>query len=164
MYYKKNLSLYDSTFPFVWVCLFTWWVDRLLVELGHRSSLTDICLHNDLQYVNLHQYIFASLVLIQIVVSTAKRYREYDRESQLVQSTPYNCNIVWIFCVQCVLVSAWSVIFSVLLDVSPWLCVKPVVEYRALIACFSLACIVVTLPIETLAWDKSLQYGLINEV
>ena len=164
MYYKKNLSIYDSTFPFVWVCLLTWWLDRLFVELGHRSSDSAVCIHNDLQYVHVHQYLCATLVGLQIVRAVLRRRHEYHRESRLVDSVAHRCNSVCIGVFQSILVVSWCAIFSVLLDVSPWLCVPWLLECRAVIALTSLVDILATLPAEAFVWDYFLQQGLLSEV
>lgn len=164
MYYKKNLSIYDSTFPFVWVCILTWWLDRLFVELGHRSSDSAVCLHNDLQYVRFHQYTCATLVLLQVLKAVIVRRREHVREAQLVNSTTHAGAVVFITVCQSVLVLAWCTIFSVLLDVSPWLCVPTLLEYRAMIVLLSFVAILMALPIEAILWDCFLQRGLVNTV
>jgi len=164
MYYKKNLSIYDSTFPCVWVSVLTWWLDRLLVELGHRSSDSAVCAHNDLQYVRLHQSVGATLAAFQMIKAVARRRREYVREAQLVQSTVHRCTSAWIVVTQSLLVTAWAVIFSVLLDVSPWLCLPWVLQNRAVVAAVSFVCILLTLPLEAMVWDCCLQRGLLNEV
>lgn len=164
MYFKKNLSVYDSTFPFVWVSVLTWWLDRLLMELGHRSADSPVCAHNDLQYARMHQSIGITLVVFQIVKASMRRRREYTREAQLVQSVVHGCTTVWISVIQSILVVAWAIIFAVLLDVSPWLCMPSVLQNRAIIAAVSLLGILLTLPVETLVWDYCLQKGLLNEV
>lgn len=160
MYYKKNLSVYDSTFPFVWICVITWWVDRLLVELGHRSTDSLVCIHNNLQYIHYHQYTTSALVFIQMVKAIAKRRREFIRESKLANSFTSIYAIVTIGMLQTVLVLAWCSIVLTLLDVSPWLCVDDVLENRALYSFVSLFCIVIVLPVETILWDWFLQRGL----
>lgn len=164
MFYKKNLSVYDSTFPFVWVCMLTWWIDRLLVELGHRSSDSDVCIHSDLQYVHLHQYICYLLVAVQVAKAFIQRRREYAREAQLVDSNIHPCSSVIILICQTILVCAWSSIFFVLLDVSPWLCVSQILDRRAMIAMGCLMCILMILPLEAVLWDRFLQTGLVNTV
>lgn len=164
MYYRKNLSIYDSTFPFVWVSILTWWLDRLFVELGHRSSDMSVCLHNDLQYVRFHQYTCVTLVILQVFKSVLVRRREHVREAQLVNSTTHPGAVVCIFVCQCILVFAWCTIFSVLLDVSPWLCVHALLQNRAVIVLLSLVAILMTLPVEAILWDCFLQRGLVNTV
>jgi len=164
MYYRKNLSIYESTFPFVWVCLVTWWLDRLFVELGHRAVDASLCLHNDLQYVQFHQYVCLTLVLFQMVKAVIARRREHVREAKLVNSSVFKCAIVSIFVAQTVLVVSWCIILSVLLDVSPWLCVPTLLTKRAVIALGALLCILATLPMEAMLWDYFLQRGLLNDV
>ena len=160
MYYKKNLSIYDSTFPFVWVCVLTWWIDRLFVELGHRSTDTLVCTHNNLQYIHYHQYVTSALVCMQIVKAIAKRRREFTRESNLATSVTNRCALIIIALLQSVLVLAWCSIVLSLLDVSPWLCVGYVLENRALLSFGSLLCILCVLPVETILWDWFIVKGL----
>lgn len=160
MYYKKNLSIYDSTFPFVWVCVVTWWVDRLLVELGHRSTDTLVCIHNNLQYIHYHQYTTSALVCMQIVKAIAKRRREFVRESKLSSSVTSHCAVFTVGILQTMLVLAWCSIVLSLLDVSPWLCVGYVLENRAFLSFGSLVCILCVLPVETILWDWFIEKGL----
>lgn len=160
MYYKKNLSIFDSTFPFVWICVITWWVDRLFVELGHRSTDTLICIHSNLQYIHYHQYTTSVLVVMQIMKTIAKRRREFVRESLLTNSVTSIYAIFTISILQSILVLAWCSIVLTLLDVSPWLCVDYVLENRALYSFSSLLCIMIALPVETVLWDWFLQRGL----
>ncbi len=160
MYYKKNLSIYDSTFPLVWICVITWWVDRLLVELGHRSTDTLVCIHNNLQYIHYHQYTTSALVCMQIGKTIAKRRQEFVRESKLAHSVTSRCALFCISILQTVLVLAWSSIFMSLLDVSPWLCVDNVLENRALLSFGSLLCILCVLPVEAILWDWFIEKGL----
>ncbi len=159
MYYKKNFSIYDSTFPFVWVCVITWWVDRLFVELGHRSTDNLICIHNNLQYIHYHQYTTSILVAMQITKAIAKRRREFIRESKLALSVVSGCAICIIAVLQSILVLAWCSIVLALLDVSPWLCVGYVLENRALFSLVSVLCILIVLPVETILWDWFIQKG-----
>ena len=158
MYYKKNLSIYDSTFPFVWVCIITWWVDRLFVELGHRSTDSLVCIHSNLQYIHYHQYTTTMLLVLQVVKAVIKRRREFVRESALVNSKASASCVLAIL--QMILVVAWTAIVSVLLDVSPWLCVDYFLEHRAVSSLVAFGAILIVLPVESIFWDWSIQRGL----
>ena len=160
MYYKKNLSIYDSTFPFVWTCVMTWWVDRLLVEFGHRSTDTLVCIHNNLQYIHYHQYTTSVLVGLQIVKAITKRRREFIRESKLANSVTSRWALFIIAILQIVLVLAWCSIILAILDVSPWLCITDILENRALVSLGAFLCILVMLPVEAILWDWFIQKGL----
>jgi len=160
MYYKKNFSIYDSTFPFVWVCVLTWWVDRLFVELGHRSTDSLVCIHNNLQYIHYHQYITTFLLTMQVSKAVSKRRRQFLRESKLATAITGVANTVVIAILQMILVFAWTCIVSVLLDVSPWLCIPYFLENRAIISLVAFVCILTLLPLESIFWDWSIQKGL----
>ena len=161
MFYKKKLSFYDSTFPYVWVCFFTWWVDRLLVELGHRRTDSEFCVHNNLQYIHWHQYVTTLLIVFQIIKTLLKRRNEYRREAALSNSK-FGC-IIPVYMVQIILVLSWSSILLVLVDVSPWLCLGFFRRNRAIIAATALLCILCVLPAESLFWDWSLARGILLE-
>lgn len=160
MYYKKNLSIYDSTFPFVWVCVITWWLDRLFVELGHRSTDSSVCIHNNLQYIHYHQYTTFLLLGMQVTKAITKRRREFLRESKLTNSVA-TCHATFIIgIIQTILVLSWASIIFMLIDVSPWLCMGYILENRAVFSLSALACILLLLPLETFFWDWSIQRGL----
>ncbi len=160
MYYKKNLSIYDSTFPFVWVCVLTWWFDRLFVELGHRSTDSLVCIHNNLQYIRYHQYITSILLTMQVAKAVSKRRRQFLRESKLANAITGVTNTFVIAILQMILVLAWTCIVAVLLDVSPWLCTPYFLENRAIFSLVAFMCILILLPLESIFWDWSIQKGL----
>lgn len=160
MFFRKYLTLYDSTFPWVWCIILSWWVDRLFVELGHRYVQTTICTHNDLQYVHIHQYLTIIAILIQSFRAINKRRQQFKREVILTGSR-LSC-LIHIYVYQLILTIAWTMILSVSLDVSPWLCSTTILEYRACFTVIACLVIIMTLFLEKIGWDWSLQRGIVN--
>ena len=158
MYFEKYLSIYNSTFPCIWVCVISWWFDRLLVEFGHRVTDSPICHHNNLQYVLTHRVITYFLMFIQICCCCFLKRKQFYREAALCHSSA-SC-LFPIYIAQIFLVLSWSTIFSVILDVSPWLCIPPILENRAIISLGAVAVIFFILPLQTFIWDKFLEYGI----
>lgn len=160
MFFRKYLAFYDSTFPWVWCIICSWWLDRLFVELGHRYKDSEVCTHNDLQYVHIHQYLTAAAIIVQSISQINSRKKQFNREVILIGSSR-TC-LVHIYLLQVVFIVGWTSILSVLLDVSPWLCKHTILEYRACIATASFVMLCGTSFIEKISWDWSLQRGITN--
>ena len=129
MFFRKYLAFYNSTFPWVWCIIGAWWLDRLFVELGHRYKNSEVCTHNDLQYVHIHQYLTTAAIIAQSISQINSRKEQFNREVILTGSTK-TC-LIHIYLLQIVFIVGWTSILSVLLDVSPWLCKHPILENRA---------------------------------
>ena len=156
MLFRKYLAFIESTFPWIWVCLLTWWIDRLFVELGHRSSDTVICTHSDIQYVKLHQYLTIVACVAQIMHSINRRKTQFKREARIMGIEDMPCQ--WfIYFGSIIVCSGWTCVIVCLIDVSPWLCIDTIVQNRASITLLSLLAIAVAVPIEAKIWDKTLQ-------
>lgn len=160
MFFRKYLAFYDSTFPWVWCIIGSWWLDRLFVELGHRYINSEVCTHNDLQYVHIHQYLTIGAITIQSISKINSRKKQFNREVILTGSTK-TC-LAHIYFLQIVFIIGWTSILSVLLDVSPWLCSHVVLKNRACIATASFTILCITSVIETKLWDWSLQRGILD--
>ena len=160
MFFRKYLAFYDSTFPWVWCIIISWWTDRLFVELGHRSIFSELCTHNDLQYVHIHQYLTVAAIFVQSISIIKSRKKQFNREVILTGSTK-TC-LAHIYLLQIVFIVGWTSILSVLLDVSPWLCKVIILEYRACIATSAIVIICLANFTEKLSWDWSLQRGIAN--
>ena len=160
MFFRKYLALYDSTFPWVWCIIISWWFDRLLVELGHRYIHSEICTHNDLQYVYIHQHITSAAIIIQALSIIRSRKKQFNREVILLGSTK-TC-LVHIYVLQIFFITGWTSILSVLLDVSPWLCKQTILDNRACIATASFIILCLASLTEKISWDWSLQRGMSN--
>jgi len=160
MFFRKYLAFYDSTFPWVWCIIISWWFDRLFAELGHRYIGRHVCTHNDLQYVHIHQYITAVAIIIQSIAIMKSRKIQFNREVILSGSTK-TC-LIHIYFLQLILVVAWTSVLSVLLDVSPWLCNPSILLYRACISSFACITILIAVCIEKILWDWSLRRGIDN--
>ena len=158
MYYQKYLSIYNSTCPCIWVCVISWWIDRLFVEFGHRASDSSICHHNNLQYVVIHQITTYVFVFIQVCWTGVSKRKQFYREAALTNSTT-RC-ILPIYIIQIMLILGWTIIFSVIVDVSPWLCIDIVLGNRAIISFVAFVCILILLPLQTVIWDKLLEIGI----
>jgi len=158
MFFRKYLAFYGATFPWVWCVIISWWMDRLFVELGHRNTHSTICTHNDLQYVHIHEYLTLTAIAFQTVRAIHKRKKQFGREAILTGSSP-TC-LFHIYILQLFLVTAWTCILSVLLDVSPWLCKQNILQYRACIATGAFTIVFVALIGDKIGWDWSLRRGL----
>ena len=126
MFYKY---LYLSTTPFLWVLIMSWWLDRFFVELGHRSSATEFCSHNKLQYVQIHQWMSMLLCIAQTVYFCHARMRSIRRELRILKAEIRLCTLIPFYIICCCMT---TVILGCILDVSPWLCVSTIVEMRAI--------------------------------
>lgn len=162
MFYRKYLAFYDSTCPWVWVVLFSWWVDRLFMEMGHRNENVEFCAHNDLQYVYIHRYITAVAVLTQTTTAAIRRKLQFEREATLTGAGK-TC-LLHIYWTQFCLTVGWTSVLAVLFDVSPWLCLPNVLTKRASIALVALVNIIAALFLESYGWDWSIRRGLIESL
>tara|TARA_B110000008_G_C16847396_1_gene515331 strand:+ start:433 stop:927 length:495 start_codon:yes stop_codon:yes gene_type:complete len=160
MFFRKYLAFYNSTFPWIWCIIGSWWLDRLFVELGHRYKDSEVCTHNDLQYVYIHQYLTTAAIIAQSISQINSRKKQFNREVILTGSTK-TC-LIHIYLLQIIFIVGWTSILSVLLDVSPWLCKHIILENRACIATVSFFILCITSLLETKMWDWSLQRGLMN--
>ena len=159
MLFRKYLAFVESTFPWFWVCVLTWWADRLFVEIGHRNKNHTICTHSEIQYVQIHQYMTAMATILQIIYSIRKRITQFKREAQImgIDNIPSIIPIILFSTIICI---AWCIILTCLLDLSPWLCIDYILNHRATIA-FSAMCILTcTIPLESKVWDRQLQRAL----
>ena len=162
MLFRKYLAFVESTFPWIWVCILTWWTDRLFVELGHRSSDTMICTHSDIQYVNMHQYLTIIACTAQIIYSIRERTKQFKREAQIMGIEDIPCQ--WAIYICCTVICvAWTITVVCLIDVSPWLCIDTIVQYRASIALLSILCVMCAIPIEAKIWNTQLQNALADQ-
>lgn len=156
MFFRKYLAFYDATCPWVWCVIISWWLDRLFVELGHHNIHT--CTHNDLQYVHIHEYLTLAATVFQTLRIIRKRKKQFGREVVLTGSSQ---TCLWhIYILQLFLVTAWTCILSVLLDVSPWLCKQNILQYRACIATCAFAIVFIALSGDKIGWDWSLRRGM----
>lgn len=157
MYFRKYLAFVETTCPWIFCCFLTWWLDRLFVEFGHRTTDTPTCTHSDLQYVYWHQAMTGCAVLAQIVHSAKQRHTQFRRELSIVASVTDEPCLFHIGLVQVVLCVSWAAIIACLVDVSPWLCIPSILEYRASISlgciCLVLACLI----IERKLWGCTLE-------
>ena len=153
--YRKRF--YVATFPWVWCCCFGWWVDRFLVEMGHRSTFSNICTHNDLQYVHQHQFIIGFAVLIQIIWICGERKNQFKRETTLLGiESPKTC-IVHLYILLAGICVCATGLLTCIFDVSPWLCIPYILEWRAsLIALFG-GLAVILIYIEQILYTWSLK-------
>jgi hypothetical protein len=159
MLLRKYLALYSSTYPWIWCCLATWLLDRFFVEFGHRTSDAPMCTHSDLQYVQIHQYITMVAVASQIIYSVKERITQFKRECALMDIRQTTCK--WhIHITQTIICLSWSTIIVCIVDVSPWLCIPIVVQYRASIAILAIIILCISLPLEAWLWDKTINQYL----
>jgi hypothetical protein len=159
MLFRKYFAFFESIHPWTSCCLITWWVDRLLVEFGHRTTSSPICIDTELQYVRLHQYITVIACLLQIFSTVYKRRRQFKRELALVDIVHMPC-ICHVYALNTVICIAWTVILACIIDVSPWLCVAVITNYRASISLFSIFLICLSIVLERIIWDKTLSQSL----
>lgn len=162
MLFRKYLAFVPSTSPWIWCCVLTWWIDRFLMELGHRSSSEVLCTHSDIQYVQLHQYITCIACLVQIIYSVRERVTQFKREAQLMGIDDIPCQL-HIYIIQSLICTSWTTVIVCLIDVSPWLCLESVVQNRASIAALAICCIMCSLPAEAWLWDRLLQRALFDQ-
>jgi len=156
MIVRKYYAFVSSTVPCVGICLLSWWVDRLLVEMGHRASGVKLCTHNSLQYVQMHCCMTVVAVLCQSVWSVSVRHKQFVREAILlgIEETP--C-AVHLYLLQIGLCVAWTVVVACLIDVSPWLCYDWLLESRGAIAAVALASVVAMVHLEQWLYNWTLR-------
>lgn len=160
MFFRKYLAFVETTFPWVFCCCLTWWLDRLFVEFGHRLSDSPTCHHSDIQYMRLHQYVTIAAVLAQIIHTVLKRKVQFHRELTLIGVHSYKPCIYHLYIVQSILCIAWASVLVCLVDVSPWLCMTLVLNYRASIAVAAFCVVLMALLVERILWQKALDRAL----
>jgi len=159
MFLRKYFAFFESIQPWTICCLFTWWIDRLFVEFGHRTTSSPICIDTELQYVRLHQYITVIACLLQICSTVFKRRRQFKRELVLVDSVNMPC-ILHIYILNAIICIAWTTILACIIDVSPWLCIAAITNYRASITLVSVTIVGLSIVLERVIWDKTLSQSL----
>ena len=143
MYRRRHLAFFSATAPWVWCCCAAWWVDRLLVELGHRTTDSPICIHSDLQYVRYHQAVTIIATKLQTVWFCRETRQQFRRERILLGqghgSLPCMVHIYLCHAITCV---CWTGVLACVFDVSPWLCMQAVLSRRAsLMALFGIGAV-----------------------
>jgi len=161
MLVRKYCAFVSSTFPWVWGCCLTWWVDRLLVEMGHRSTSAPLCNHSQLQYVSMHCYATAMAVVGQSVYSFVGRRKQFHRESILL-GIRQPC-IVHLGLCQIGICILWSIVVACLIDVSPWLCYGFILEHRATIALVAIKMVLVMVVVEQKLYEWTLKRAVMVE-
>ena len=156
MFFRKYFAFVETTFPWIFCCFLTWWVDRLLVEFGHRATDSPTCTHNNLQYVRWHQFVTMCAVKAQTVHSVLIRKKQFLRELSLMGVIEYRPCLYHLYIVQGSLCVAWAAVIACMVDVSPWLCLPTVVHYRASIATAAVATIFLLLLAERKLWTWTL--------
>jgi len=162
MLFRKYLAFVPSTFPCIWICLISWFLDRLLVEFGHRTSPSKLCTHNDLQYVNIHQWLTGIATFFQIIWSIQARTHQFKREASLMGIQSYICHF-HIYILQTIICVCWSLVVVCQSDVSPWLCIDWILDNRASLTLMAISIIIGCVPVEAYLWDRKLQNALREE-
>lgn len=162
MLFRKYLAFIPSTTPCIWICIITWFLDRLLVEFGHRSSHETFCTHSDLQYVTMHQWLTGLATSCQIIWSIQSRKLQFKREASLMGIQTHICAF-HIYIIQPIICTCWSIVVVCIFDVSPWLCIDWILDNRASLTLLSISIILGCLPLEAYLWDKKLQIALRDE-
>ncbi len=152
---RKYCAFVSSTFPWVWGCCLTWWVDRLLVEMGHRTTSAPLCNHSQLQYVSMHCYATAIAVVGQSVYSFVGRQQQFHRETILLGGRQ-PC-IIHLCLFQVGICAMWSIVIACLIDVSPWMCYDFVLGHRATIALVAMKLILVLVVAEQKLYEWTLE-------
>lgn len=158
---RKYCAFVSSTFPWVWGCCLTWWIDRLLVEMGHRSTSAPLCNHSNLQYVSLHCWTTVVAVAGQSVYSIVGRQQQFRRETILL-GVRQPC-IVHLSLFQVGICALWFVVIACLVDVSPWLCYEFVLEHRGTIAVIALQLVLLLLILEQKLYEWTLKKAVMAE-
>lgn len=156
MFFRKYLAFIETTFPWVFCCCLTWWLDRLFVEFGHRATDSPTCHHSDIQYMRLHQYVTVVAVCAQISHSVYNRKSQFKRELSLVGVVAYQPCLLHLYVVQSILCVAWTTLLACLVDVSPWLCIGTVLENRASLSGIAFGVVLLGLVTERMLWQKTL--------
>lgn len=160
MFFRKYFAFVETTFPWVFCCFLTWFLDRLFVELGHRNTDSPTCTHNDLQYVQWHQYVTIVAVLAQIIHVIRIRKLQFYRELSLMGVGLNKPCIHHIYFIQVILCVSWATIITCLIDVSPWLCLPTILNNRASITSIASICIYTCIIIERKIWGWTLERTL----
>ena len=160
MFFRKYLAFVEAVFPWMFCCIFGWWIDRLFVEFGHRSTDSPICLHSDLQYVRWHQFVTTTACSIQIIYSVRIRKTQFKRELDILSVVNHHPCLVHLYMVQAILCVAWASVIGCLIDVSPWLCIPFVNEYRATISATAIIVVVGSLLLERKLWTLTLNRAI----
>ena len=160
MFFRKYLAFVEAVFPWMFCCIFGWFLDRLFVEFGHRATDSPICIHSDLQYVHWHQAVTAIACSIQIIYSIRIRSQQFKRELTLVGVVNYEPCLLRLYVIQTILCISWASIIGCLIDVSPWLCISFVNEYRAMISVSALIMIAAALVVERKIWSHTLNIAI----
>ncbi len=155
MIIRQYAAFFSSTTPWLFLCCICWWIDRLLMELGHRRQDSTFCYHSNLQYVNLHCLMTVIACTCQTIHSVLRRRRHFRREAVILGVVP-PC-IIHLHLLQCLICLMWTVILACIIDVSPWLCFENIVQKRASIALISMLTICVCLYLEQFLYNKTLQ-------
>lgn len=161
MLVRKYCAFVSSTFPWVWGCCLAWWVDRLLVEMGHRTTSAPLCNHSQLQYVSMHCYATVVAVVGQSVYSFVGRRKQFHRETILL-GIRQPC-IVHLCLFQVGICTMWSIVVACLVDVSPWLCYDFVLEHRATIALLAIQMVFVMVVVEQKLYEWTLKRAVMIE-
>jgi hypothetical protein len=161
MLVRKYCAFVSSTFPWVWGCCLTWWVDRLLVEMGHRTTSAPLCNHSQLQYVSMHCYAATIAVVGQSIHSFVGRQKQFHRETILL-GIRQPC-IIHLGLFQIGICTLWSIVVACLIDVSPWLCYDFILEHRATIALVAIKMVLVLVVIEQKLYEWTLKRAVMVE-
>ena len=153
----KHFRFKSSTFPLVFCCVITWFLDRLFVEFGHRATSSPICIHNDLQYVSFHQGLTALAVVGQTFYASRRRRTGFIRELVLLGSTVKPRCLCHLYMCQAMLALGWTTILACALDFSPWLCIRIILDNRASIITAAFCVILFVYHIERCLYDRTLQ-------
>lgn len=153
----RHFGFHSSTFPLVFCCIVTWFLDRLFVEFGHRATSSPICIHNDLQYVSFHQGLTALAVLGQTVYASRRRRDGLSREIILIGSTNKAGCLCHLYMCQAILALGWTSILSCALDFSPWLCVPAVLNNRAMLITAAFCAILIVYHLERCLYEQTLR-------
>ncbi len=156
MFLRKYLACVEAVFPWMFCCVIGWWMDRLFVEFGHRTTDSSTCIHSDLQYVHWHQAITITACIAQSVYSVTARKRQFKRELMLIGVVEHQPCLIHLYFVQTILCVAWASILCCLIDVSPWLCLENILQYRASISATALLVILCGLVLERKLWSSTL--------
>lgn len=159
MLFRKYLAVVQSTYPWTWLCLLTWWFDRLFVEFGSRSIENQICTHSEIQYVEIHKYMTVFATGMQIFYSVKQRREQFIREAHIMGIVKIPTTVP-IFICETIITICWQIVIVCIIDVSPWLCIHNVLYHRATITLLAILLIVASIPLEGIIWDKQLQNAL----
>tara|TARA_B100001059_G_scaffold141428_1_gene141477 strand:+ start:783 stop:1292 length:510 start_codon:yes stop_codon:yes gene_type:complete len=154
---NRHFRFQSSTFPLVFCCLVTWFLDRLFVEFGHRATSSPICIHNDLQYVLFHRWLTALAVVGQTVYACRRRRDGLTRELVLIGSSAKAGCLCHLYMCQATLALGWTTILACALDFSPWLCVSAVLDNRASLITIAFCVILFVYHLERCLYDRTLQ-------